>query len=639
MIGLLDKKICMEGYCLANPHYAYAIIPLFFILAVLTYMSFVKFNKKEEKKAFRREHRLIRFVFIILRTLAFLFLLIAIASPYRTKETKTEGSPSLTILADNSSSFGIFDAGIAQGLKEKLEGYFPTTLKYIASGERSAIGDGILQNAEGDDNILIISDGYNNYGRDLGDVMLFSSILNTSIHTVKLGPIRKDVSVVITGPSQVIEQSENEFKVHINNVGGVQYSKIEAFVDGHEVNVDSNGGFTWRFSRGYHKIMARILFPKEDYFEQNNIYYKSVKSLPRPKMLYVTGGSGPLQKALEKVYDVEVKDRIPGELGSYDAVVLNDINANIIRDDKVDLLENYLSEKGKGMVVVGGESSFDNGGYENSYFESLLPVQVGVAKRERDERYNVVFVIDLSGTVKFPFKEGSEETVLDFEKAFLIDIINSLNPEDGISIIGFVSKPYCIPNSLHCILNPIDHIPALQSTIETLTTPEGDTGTNIALALSRARQVLEKAEGSKNIVLLSDGIDTDESGIMQGIQAINSFGIKVYTIGVGQFVNSPLLKRMAEKGNGLYLEPDETEKLKIVFMGDEEEKRCAKATSGRALLVDTSHWITKGDMSLDANVGGYNLVIPKLWGRKLVATDCDRTIMAAGRYGLGRAVV
>ena len=642
MISLFTSKICLKGYCLANPTYLYLIIPLIAILFVLTWITFVRFSREEEKKAFVKGRRLDRVLFIILRSLVFVLLLIAIASPYKIRETMTEGSPSLTILADNSSSFGVFDTSVAPKLKAELEKYFPVTLEYIASGERSAIGDGILQNAEGDDNILVISDGNNNYGRDLGDIVLFSSILNTTIHTLDMKPIKKDVSVIIDGPSQVIEQSENTFRVIVNNVGDVDYGNLEVFVDGAQVNVDKDGGFNWRFSRGYHKIMARILFPKDDYFEQNNIYYMSVKSLPRPKLLYGTKKSGPLQEALEKVYDVTVSDYIKEDIIGYDTVILNDINANQIKNNEVDLLTDYVSDKGNGLIVVGGENSFDNGGYENSYFSSILPVKVGVGERKRDEKYNVVFVIDLSGTTSLPFKPNAKETILDFEKAFLVNIINSLNFEDEIAIIGFVSVPHCIPTGLHCVLTQVGLIPSLDSVIKTLTVPGGpdaDRGTNIALALSRARQTLEKAKGAKNIVLISDGIDTNENGIVQQVQIMNSYGIKLYTVGVGQFVNRALLNKMAESGNGVYFEPDESEKLKIIFMGDEEEQRCAKATSGRVVLMDTAHWITKGDIALNANVGGYNLVVPELWGRKLIATDCDRTIMTAARYGLGRIVV
>ncbi len=139
MINLFTNKICIEGYCLANPTYLYLIIPLVFVLLVLMWINFVSFKKDEEKKAFVKEHRSDRIVFFVLRSIVFFLLLIAIASPYKLRETTTEGSPALTILADNSSSFGIFDNSIAWELKGKLEEYFPTTLNYIAFGERSAI--------------------------------------------------------------------------------------------------------------------------------------------------------------------------------------------------------------------------------------------------------------------------------------------------------------------------------------------------------------------------------------------------------------------------------------------------------------------------------------------------------------------
>ncbi|MBU1945917.1 MAG: VWA domain-containing protein, partial [Nanoarchaeota archaeon] len=402
------------------------------------------------------------------------------------------------------------------------------------------------------------------------------------------------------------------------------------------------GRFDWRFQKGYHKIMARINFPKDDYFSQNNIYYKSVKSLPRPKLLYVTEKSGPFQTAIEKVYEVDIKGSIPSELSGYDAIIINDIPAVRISNEQVDMIGNYVSDKGKGLIVVGGENSFDQGGYKDSYFESLLPVQVGSGERKRDKKYSVVFVIDLSGTTTLPFKPGAQQSILDFEKAFLFSMVNNLDMEDKISLIGFVSRPYCAPTALHCILTPISLIPDVGGVIQSISSPSGpdaDRGTNIALALSRARQSLEKAEGSKNVVLISDGIDTNEYGIMHEIQVMNSFGIRLYNVGVGQFVNRGLLKKMAEQGNGLYFEPDESEKLKIMFMGDESEQKCLKATSGKILLMDNGHWITKGDMALTATAGGYNLVVPKTWGRKLVATDCDRTILTAGKYGLGSIAI
>ena len=135
MIGLLSRKICIQGYCLAKSYYVYFIIPLVLIMVALLWINFVKFKKEEEKIAFAKEHKKDRIIFIVLRSVTFFLLLIAIASPYKLKETSTEGSPSLTILADNSSSFGIFDNSIAPELQGKLKEYFPTTLKYVATNQ------------------------------------------------------------------------------------------------------------------------------------------------------------------------------------------------------------------------------------------------------------------------------------------------------------------------------------------------------------------------------------------------------------------------------------------------------------------------------------------------------------------------
>ncbi|MEA2036509.1 MAG: VWA domain-containing protein [Nanoarchaeota archaeon] len=628
MISLLTSKICVKGYCLANPHYIYIIVPLFLLLLIIVNITFVKFKKKEEKQAFVKSHRLDRIIFIILRTILIFLLLIAIATPYKIKETPTQGNPSLTILSDNSSSFEIFDTTLAPKLKTQLEKYFPVTLKYIAYDTKSAIGDGILQNAEGDDNILVISDGNNNYGRDLGDIVLFSSILNTTINTIKISPIKKDVSVIIDGPSQVIEQSENSFRVIINNVGNVEYNRVEVFVDGAPVVIDSNGRFTWRFSQGYHKINARILFPKDDYFPQNNEYYKSVKSLLRPKVLFI-GKDSPLQDSLRKVYDITVADSIKSSLDEYDAVILNDLNINKISDEKVDLLADYLSEQGNGLIVVGGVNSFNNGNYKKSYFESILPAQVGVAKKEKGGITNVVLVIDISESTGFGFSGGSSDSKIDVEKALAINILNDIDLDDHVGVVAFNHLGHVVWQ-LYELSKSLDKLPQKIASLK-----DGG-GTLVFSGLFKAIGLLDRAQGSKNIIVISDGITVQPKDALNLAKDAASRGIRTYTVGVGENTNEQFMRDLALAGGGMYFKPSESQRLKLLFgesggdIGDD---------SMNLVVVDQNHWITKGDLDLKAKLSGYNFVVPSSGGRKIVATDADRSIIVTGRYGLGRIVV
>ena len=629
MINLFTYKLCISGYCFAKPYFIYLIIPLVLILIILVKINFVKFKKEEEKKAFIKEHKKDRLIFIILRSLIFLFLLIAIASPYKTRETATEGNPSLTILADNSSSFDIFDTTIAAKLKDSLEKYFPVTLKYIAYGERSAIGDGILQNTEGDDNILVVSDGNNNYGRDLGDVILFASILNTTINTVKLAPLKKDVSILVDGPSQVIEQSENTFRVIINNLGNLHYT-FEVFVDGDQVSVDSEGRFSWRFQRGFHKIMARVLVGNEDYFNQNNIYYKSVKSVPRPKLLFVAGKDSPLEEALGKIYDIKKEENIPDKLDDYDSVILDDININRISNEKVDLLSDYLSEKGKGLIVVGGENSFDKGNYKGSYFESLLPAQVGVGEKGKGGNINIVLVIDISESTGFGFSESSSNTKIDVEKALAINILNDIALEDNVGVVAFNHMGYVVWQ-FSKLITSIAELPKKIASLR-------DTGgTLVSTGIYKAVNMLDKAQGSKNIIVISDGITQQPADALNLAKDASSRGMRIYTVGVGENTNEAFMKDLALAGGGIYFRPSESQRLKLLFGEPEEEEK--KEDSMDIVIVDTNHWITKGDLDLSVKLSGYNFVVAKASGRKLVATNADRPILIVGRYGLGRIVV
>ncbi len=626
MLQEITTKFCIREYCLANSPILIAIIPLALIVAFVSFITFVKFKDKEEKKIFIKNHLVDRIVFIILRTIIFLSILIAIATPYKLIETTTEGNPKLTILADNSSSFEIFDTSIATRLKEQLEKYFPVNLRYIAHGELSPIGDGILQNIEGKDNILVISDGYNNQGSDLGDIILFSSILNSSIHTLNLKPIKKDVAITIDGPSQVIVQTENKFRVNIHNIGNLKYT-LEVFVDGKQVSLDKNKEFSWRFSLGYHKIWARLRNVDEDYFEENNVYYKTVEALPRPKILFVTEKESPLKEALGSIYSLDVVSSIPEDIKKYHAVILNDINANKINNKDVDIISDYVGEKGKGLIVIGGENSFNKGNYKGSYFESILPAQVGLGKKSKGRKVNVVLVIDISESTGFGFSETSYNKKIDVEKALAINLLTSLNLEDNIGVIAFNHNAY--------LVSPLTKLGQTGNLSRKISSLKDTGGTLVFAGLRRAVNLLKNAQGSKNIIIISDGITQMPKDALNLAKEASQKGMRIYTIGVGENTNKKFMQDLALFGGGIYLEPNEMQKINL-FLGEEEEKIEAEAMN--LMILDNNHWITK-NLDIDARLSGYNFVVPKPNGRKLIATNDDRAILIAGRYGLGRICI
>src|SRR3989338_3149421 len=119
-------------------------------------------------------------IFFTIRSLIFALVIFSIASPFILEQTTVKGNPRITILVDNSSSFNLFDGKVGSELAEKLKGNVPVTLRHIAAGEKSAIGDGILNNIDRDENVLVITDGNSYCGMLVGNMLLAAS-LNTTV--------------------------------------------------------------------------------------------------------------------------------------------------------------------------------------------------------------------------------------------------------------------------------------------------------------------------------------------------------------------------------------------------------------------------------------------------------------------------
>ncbi len=559
----------------------------------------------------------------------FSILIIAIASPFSLEEKTVQGDPSLTILTDNSTSFELFEQGIASNLKVSLEKEIPTTLKYIAHGEESPIGDSLLNNMRGSDNLLLISDGNNNRGTSLGDVMMLASSLNTTISSLNIKPIKTDLALIIDGPSELIFGTEALLYVDVKQTGpfSLDYD-IQVMVDDDIViNEKATGTKTFEIKKmlhpGYHKIKASII--ANDYFKQNNVYYKTIHVLPKPKILFISQKDVKITKIMDTVYDVTKKSYMPRDLKPYSAVILYNINENWLRTN-TDILSDYVAD-GKGLVVIGGDNSFDYGSYEDSMFETLLPVKVGLAGKEEESGMNIIVIIDVSGTTCSAFGTKSTNTKIDVEKAVATQIVGGLRAEDRIGVVTFDFNSHLIS-----FLSPIMEKPDLNYTISTIQCGGYSAGTLVSAGLIRAEHMLRSAKGSKNIVLISDGITQYPKDAIAKAKSMTSQGIKTYTVGVGFDTNRQFMQDLALKGQGVYFEPTEAQRLNIIFSREYEEEE----TDVMGLLIfDLNHFITQ-NLDLSARITGFNQVVPKTSARMLITTQNTNPIVTVWRFGLGR---
>jgi uncharacterized membrane protein len=66
--------------------------------------------------------------------------------------------------------------------------------------------------------------------------------------------------------------------------------------------------------------------------------------------------------------------RTPEELFSFKAVILDDLEAAFFTPDQATLLRRYVSERGGGLLMLGGAESFREGDYARSPIGEMLPV-------------------------------------------------------------------------------------------------------------------------------------------------------------------------------------------------------------------------------------------------------------------------
>ena len=631
---------CISKYCVRYYYVIIAIVPVLLFLFWFTRKTFVKFSNRFELEAYLKSKKTDRMIVLALRSLAFVFLLVAIASPFVLESKSVPGDPRLTILVDNSSSMVLYNPGIAYELYKKLEDSIPVNIRTIASGEHSSIGNGILNNIEGDDNVMVISDGVNNEGKLLGDIMLFASNINSSVSTLKMEPVKSDAGVTIDGPPELIKDTEGDFVVRVSVVGkNIPYT-LQVTADDSTLIMEEQDSasktfaFSRKFGEGeYHKLTAKLLeVGDDDYFQNNNVYYKSIKIVPRTKVLYVTEKNSPLAQELNKIYELDVKNSLPNDLSNYMAIIFNDIRASKI-NPYMNLLSDYVSD-GNGLIFIGGESSFDRGGYKGTLLETLLPIKIGAGEEQNKSDINIAIVIDIS--------QGTEDYIA-VEKALALSVVDSLSEKNNVGAVAFGYSP-CQAFTISEIKTLKEHKKELKEKISRL---KFDGQSCFDIGIQGGFQLLSKVGGSKNIIFISDGKTTYQQlrdNTLDVVRRINSLGVKVYPVGVGtdteninaSFKTNLFLANMAALGEGNYFKANEANKLKILFADKDESK--GEEFYNTLVPIDTTHFITLALDNMHATVSGYNYAVPKPAARLLVTTHKNIPILVVWRFGLGKVV-
>lgn len=611
-----------------RPDFLYLLIPIFVI-------GFYHLRKSTKK------------TLILSRMIVASLLIIALAHPYTlTIHTVTDTEPTITIIDDRSSSMRLFNESAADAIYEFIQDRNPTVQIRTFSGNQTPLGDKIMQYARGDDHIILVSDGNNNYGREMADAVSVVSKTNTTIYAVDQSPVRNDVSVEIVGSKNVIIGNKNTFGIVMRQCGEARYEltiKIDDEII-YQSMIDQREAVKVRTishafnTLGTHVISASIAPEVDDHCPSNNIFYKSVYVVPKPKILLITDERSNLRDVVSDLYDVNISGS-PEFQEKYKAVVLDNRYIESLSSDDVERLRDFVST-GHGLVVVGGDKSYDRGDYLDSDFEKMLPIKSypSIYYGKND----VVIVLDISGSMRdSEIVSGTGVSFLDYEKGLAIEILDDKEfRDDRVGVVAFGGEAYTVSTLLYLGHDPTRE--SLQDTIRTIE-PMGQLTTPLEDGLAMAEEMLANSAGARDVIILSDGQKIDYDSSLAIATRMKSKNIRMHFIHVMSSPTTVLTsyEKLARAVDAYYAQTTYPKSINIETAQPEAAPTPTPTPEGPrtyAVSISTAnHFITEY-LDLSANITGYNEVTQKLGAKRLVVTDEGKPIVCAWRYGLGRVV-
>lgn len=325
-------------------------------------------------------------------------------------------------------------------------------------------------------------------------------------------------------------------------------------------------------------------------------------------------------------------DRIA--LTAFRAVILENVAAGRLGTG-IKHLNDFVTERGGGLLVTGGRASFGTGGYFKSTIDPLLPVSMEMRQEHRKQAIALAITMDRSGSMAMD--AGGGRTKMDLANLGAAAAIELLAPIDAVGVIAVDSSPHVFVE-LQDATN-VDEIVARVKRIES-----AGGGVFSYTALLAAGKMLEDAEQvNRHIVFFADAADAEEhEGCEELVQQMVRAGMTTSVIALGTEADqdATFLKRVAELGLGQCYFTTDADELPRLFAQD-------TLTAARSTFVEepTSTRVLPdlfgmGELPQEgfAELGGYNLTYLREGAVCGVVTtdDSKAPAFAFQHQGLGR---
>lgn len=375
---------------------------------------------------------------------------------------------------------------------------------------------------------------------------------------------------------------------------------------------------------------ARLASAKDTQARNNSAAaYARVSGAPAVLMVSEGGTANALFAAagmrVETIAPSQLPDSAEGYL-PYDAILLNNVDYEVASEAQWRALDAAVRSLGRGLLALGGDSSYALGGYRGSILEELLPVRIDVRDKQRMPALALIICIDKSGSMT-----GGQfgSTRVEVAKEAAMSAVEVLSEHDFIGVIGFDdTAKWVVPFQNAAGLD------AIQSQIGTL---RADGGTAFYSALYEAYLTLMESEApQKHVIFLSDGEPAD-SGFEDIALAMQKAGITLTTVAVGDGADSRLMRLLSTLGGGRSYAVGEFDNIPRIFTketlmvgGNYVQNR-----TFTPVITETSELTNFAGFP---SVDGYLTTVEKPTAHVALASDTEDPLLAWWNVGAGKVI-
>ncbi len=391
---------------------------------------------------------------------------------------------------------------------------------------------------------------------------------------------------------------------------------------------------------GFLDFTAQLVVPDErDNYNQNNqlAAFSQVIGPARALLIRVhESETQHLLPALEQaglLIDAAPPEALPvnmAQLANYKSVILVNVPATELSNAQMELLDQYVSDIGGGLVMIGGPESYAPGGYYQTPLERTLPVEMQIKDQQRLPQLTIAYLIDRSGSMGQIGRGGLPN--LELAKRAIVLSLGLLQASDRVAIGTFDTGGAWVV--------PFQQVNDAQALIAMTNTIRSGGGTDILAGLRLVeRDIINEPSQLKHLILLTDG-GASPTGLVELTELLHEqFGVSLSSIAIGR---SPaeFLERMAVAGAGNYYQVADVAQIPLIFAQETVlasrsyivEENFTARLSGRNAIVD-------GITSFPP-LRGYVATTPKTAAQRILSgpEPYSDPILSSWQYGLGRVV-